>query len=232
MQPSKKQSEYDGPVGKGTEEDENVPDGMIVRSVVVGEEVGSGGVCDAFGKKEPKRGWLQCPYHGFCKEDNAPSHNEIDGKRESRPSSKRKDFIEGSDQNDRPLQGKDQPAKPSAHYADEDGRVGTGNHHIDADMVALAQSILQPAFSHPMINRAAEEHKEHADEEANDTKRHLPAHVGRQPHQPDAAQGEERSAKMRPRVAKLCLNWPKPFRLHLVSVASVPRKKGVPYYSP
>ena len=136
-------------------------------------------------------------YHRFGDEDDAPAHYQIDGKREPWPTPYRIDFIEDAAYHDQPLEGKNRPAKPAAHYPDEDGGVAAGNHHIDADVVELAQNVLRLSFSYPMISGAAQEHEEHADNEADDTERHLPADIGSEPHQPDGAQGKDGSSKVR-----------------------------------
>jgi hypothetical protein len=95
------------------------------------------------------------------------------------------------------LESKYRPAKPTAHNPDENGGVAAGNHHIDADVVALAQNVLHPSLSYPMINGTAQEHEEHANNEADDSKCHLPADISREPHQPDGAQGKDGSRKVR-----------------------------------
>ena len=212
----------------GTEQDEDVPDGVVVGPFVVGKEVGACGVGDAFGNNKPERQGRQELYHRFGDKDDAPSHNEIDGEREPGPTAKGYNLIHGSGNDKQPLQGEDRPAEPAAHYADEDWRIGTGYHDVDADVVALAQRPLQASFVHPMIGRAAEEHEEHAEEEADDAEQHLPARVGCQPNEPDGAQREDRSAKVRPGVALLSLLGPKPLRLHFVSAWIVPRMSVLP----
>ena len=188
-------------MGKGAKQDKDMPDGVEVRFLVVGEEVGPCRISDTFGKEEPKGGWCQKLNHRFGNENDAPAHHQVDSQRESRPAVHREDFIEGSAYHDEPLERKDRPAQPAAHYPDENRGVGTGYHDVDADVVALAKSAFQFPFSHPMIHGTAQEHKEHAEQETDDAERHLPANVGCQPNEPDAAQGKEGSGKVRPGVA-------------------------------
>ena len=47
-----KQGQYSSPVGDGAKEDEDVPNGMIVRAVVVDEEVCPCGIGYAFGQQQ------------------------------------------------------------------------------------------------------------------------------------------------------------------------------------
>ena len=54
-----------------------------------------------------------------------------------------------------------------------------------------------------MINGAAEEHEEHAEQETNDSERHLPANIGCEPHKPDAAQSKDGSTKVGKGVSPL-----------------------------
>ena len=210
----------------GSKQDKHVPNGVIMGLCIVGKEVSSCSIGDAFSKKKPKRRWIQSLQDWLCNEDDAPSHHQIDCERESRPAVYRKDFIEDSAYDNYPLKRKDCPAEPSAYYSDEDWRVAAGYHHVDADVVALAQSTLHLSLSHPMINGATEEHKEHAEQEANDSERHLPANIGCEPHKPDAAQSKDGSTKVRPSVADFAFNGPKALRLHPVSFVSSPRKSA------
>ena len=224
-------------MGEGTKQDKDVPNGVIMGLFVVGKEVSSCGIGDALGQEEPEGDGRQELYHGFGNEDDAPAHDEIDGERESRPAVYREDFIESAGYHQEPQEREHRPAQPSAHDADEDGRVGTSYHDVDADVIALAESALQTPLANPMIDGTAEEHEEHAEEETGDAEGHLPADVGREPDKPDAAQGEDGSGKVRPNVSPL----PAPLfgecimlalahfakrdtsRLHLVSFASISR---------
>ncbi len=184
-------------MSEGTKQDKDVPNGVVVRPLVVGKEVSSCSISDAFCKEKPKGDGRQEFNDRLGNEDDAPSHNQIDCQREPWPTPYRIDFIEDAAYHDQPLEGKNRPAKPAAHYPDEDGGVAAGNHHIDADVVELAQNVLRLSFSYPMISGAAQEHEEHADNEADDTERHLPADIGSEPHQPDGAQGKDGSSKVR-----------------------------------
>ena len=204
-------------MGKGTEKDKDVPDGVIVRAIVMGTEISAGSIGYALGQDKKHRTGGKALHHWLCNKDNAPAHNEINGQRESRPSSHCEDFIESATYDGCPLQGKYKPAKPTTYDTDEDGRIGAGNHDVDADMVAFAQGLFQSLTMYPVIDGTAEEHKEHAEKKADDTKHHLPTDVGSQPCQPNGTQGKNGSAQMRPCVALLGLIWPKVLRLHLAS---------------
>ena len=188
-------------MGEGTKQDKNVPDGVIVWAVVVGKEVGSRCIGQPLSQKQPQSHWCQQSYHRFCYENYAPPHNEIDSQRESRPATHRKDFIEGTAYHHHPLKSKHNPTQPPPYYTNEDGRIGTGYHYVDADMVALAQSPLQAFPMHPVIDGAAKEHEEHSEQETDDAKHHLPTDICRQPHQPDGTQGKDGAAQVRPGVA-------------------------------
>ena len=212
----------------GSKQNKNVPNGMIMGLRIVSKEVSSRSISNTFCKQEPKRCWIQSLQDWLSNENDAPSHYQIDCKRESRPTAKSEDFIKSSDQHNYPLQREHRPAKPSAYNSNKNRCVAAGYHHIDADVVALAQSVLHSALSHPMINGAAEKHEEHAEKKANDSESHLPANIGSEPHQPDGAQSKDCSTKVRPSVAKLSLNGPKPSRLHLVSDESNLRKNRFP----
>ena len=198
-------------MGNGTKKDKDVPDGMIVRTVVVGKEIGACGIGNAFSQEEQHRHGGQDSYHGFCNKEDAPTHNQIDGQRESWPASKGYNLIYGTHDDNYPLQRKDQPTQPASHNTDKDGRIGTGYHDVNADMVALAQGLFQTLTMRPMIGSTAEEHEEHAKQKADDSKHHLPTDICCQPHQPDRAQGKDGSTQMRPSVAALAFTGPKGF---------------------
>ena len=91
---SQQQREYSAPMSEGAEQDEDVPDGVVVRPFVVGKKVSSCGIGDALGQEKPEGDGRQELYHRFCNKDDAPAHDEIDGERESRPAVYREDFIE------------------------------------------------------------------------------------------------------------------------------------------
>ena len=182
------QQREDGtPMGECPEQDEDVPDDMIVGAIVVGEKIGACCVGDTLCQKEQHRNRSQESYHWFCYEEDAPPHDQINGQRESRPTSNSKDFIEGSTYYSHPLQSKHQPTEPATHHTDEDGRIGAGYHDVDADMVALTQGLLQAFPMHPVIDGTAKEHEKHAKQEADNPKHHLPTDIGCQPNQPNGA---------------------------------------------
>ena len=190
-------------MGDGTEEDEEVPDGVVVGAVVVGEEIGACCVGDAFGEEEPEGGRGQGTEYRPGNEDDAPPHDEVDGEREPWVAAQGDYLVDGSGDDGQPLQGKDGPAEPAAYDSHEDGGVGAGYHDVDADVVALAQDTLQPAAVHPMVGCAAEEHEEHSDEEADDSEQHLWADLGCQPHEPYAAQSKDDSDQVSQDVSPL-----------------------------
>lgn len=72
-----------GPVGYGTEKDEDVPDGMVVAAIVAGEEVGAGRVHDALGENQEDGGEGEAVVNGLGNEDAAPTHQQIKGQREA-----------------------------------------------------------------------------------------------------------------------------------------------------
>ena len=173
-------------MGKGAKQDKDMPDGVEVRFLVVGEEVGSCRISDTFGKEEPKGGWCQKLDYWFGNENDAPAHHQVDSQRESRPAVHREDFIEGSAYHDEPLERKDRPAQPATHYPDENRRVGTGYHDVDADVVEPAQHVLCHSRMHPVVDSAAEKHEKHTHNKEDDTKSHLPPLMHSRPHHPDA----------------------------------------------
>ena len=69
----------------GSKQNKNVPDSVIMGLIVVGKEVSSCGISDAFCKKKPKRSRLQSLDDWLCYEDDAPSHHQINCQRESGP---------------------------------------------------------------------------------------------------------------------------------------------------
>lgn len=114
-----------------------------------------------------------------------PLHEQIQPERQTWPLAKGGKFIDNTQCHKEPLYAEYQPAKPTAYYTYGNGGVGAGYHHVDADMVALAQGTLQFAWRHHVIYRTGQEHQEHAHDEEDDAKAHLPPLFRRWPDEPD-----------------------------------------------
>ena len=63
----------------GTEEDEDVPYGVVVALGVLCKEVCADGVEQSFGEDEQERGGGELLEDGFGYEDSTPSHEEVEG---------------------------------------------------------------------------------------------------------------------------------------------------------
>ena len=70
-------------------------------------------------------------------------------------------------------------------------------------MVELAKHILALARPPPVVEGAAEEHEEHADDEEYDTEGPLPAFIDRRPYHPDGREGKDDTDEVGPGVALL-----------------------------
>ena len=64
-------------MGGSSQQNEDVPDGMEVAAVVVGEEVGTAGVEEAFGQKEEEREGGESLIYALCNGQTAPAHAEV-----------------------------------------------------------------------------------------------------------------------------------------------------------
>lgn len=70
-------SENDTPVSNGTQKHEYMPNGVVMRALVVGKKIGANGIENAFAEKENQReGRELCP---DSREDEqyTPTHNEV-----------------------------------------------------------------------------------------------------------------------------------------------------------
>jgi len=179
-------AEDDTPVGDGAKEHEDVPDGVEARFAVVGKEIGACGIENALGYEETDGKPRETRHDGFDNEQNAPTHDKIDGKGEFREFTHGENLVESATENCCPLESEDSPAYPATYDTNADGSVGAGYHDVDADMVELAQHVLCHSGVYPVVDGAAEKHEEHADDKENNAKCHLPAFMHGRPHHPDA----------------------------------------------
>jgi len=178
-------------VGNGTQEDKDVPDGVVVWAFVVGKEIGANSIEYALTEEEDQReGGELCPDSGED-EQHAPSHDEIHRQRELRMLAYCYNLDDGTHQCHEPQKAKDQPTQPTSNDTNTDGGVGAGYHDVDADVVALAEDILCHARTQPMVDGAGQEHQKHAHNEEEDTKGHLPTCTDCRPHHPDGREGKD-----------------------------------------
>ena len=190
-------------MGHCAEQHKDVPDGMKVLTVVMSEEIGAYGVEYALCHDAEHSGQGEALEDGLNDQQHAPPHEEIQGKRETGVFAHCEDLVEHAADDDSPLQSEYGPPYPAPHDRDADGRVGAGYHDVDGDMVELAQHILALARPPPVVEGAAEEHEEHADDEEYDTEGPLPAFIDRRPYHPDGGEGKDNTDEVGPGVALL-----------------------------
>ena len=157
------------------EQDKNVPDGVEVAPAVVGKEIGAAGVEKTLGQDEEKGREGDTLIDRFGDEDYRPTHGQVKDEREFGVAVDGCYFIENAADDDGPEQSENRPTQSAAHYADADGRVGRGNHHVDTDVVEDAKVAFAAPRHPPMVERAAGKHNQHAAGEESHTESILPS---------------------------------------------------------
>lgn len=190
-------------MGGGSEEDEDVPDGMKMLAAVVGEKIRTHGVEEAFGKDGGKGEVGETLINTTRYEQAAPAHEKVQAEREARPLAYGNNFVYGSKDDKQPLESEDKPTLPAAHDTYAHGSVGAGYHNVDADVVALAQGTLYNAWTHHVVYGAGQEHEKHACNKENDAHGHLPSLLRCRPDEPNAAESKDNTCQMCPGVAVL-----------------------------
>ena len=157
---------------------------MEVLLLVVGKEVSARCIEESFSQQEEQRNCGEFLHHPGEDEEHAPPHRQVKYQGKAGITVNGENLVERSTDDHRPKDAEHQPPYPSAHYTDADGGIGTGNHHVDTDMVALAQYALRQPRMHPMVDSAGKEHEEHAGDEEDDSHCHRPPPVHGRPYHP------------------------------------------------
>ena len=138
----------------GAEENEDVPDGVVVGTVVVSKEIGSCGVKQPLCQNAGNGVDGKTLVYAIGYEQAAPSHKQIKSEGEAWILAYGNEFVHHTGYDKGPLQAKDQPSLPSSHHTNGYGGVRAGYHHIDADVVALAEGILHLAWLQHVVDGA------------------------------------------------------------------------------
>lgn len=120
---SEDEGEHYTPMGYGAKENEDVPDGMIVRPTVVSKKVCAGRVEQSLCQQKPQGKGREEGEHRLADKQDAPPHDKIDGQREARPATYGKDLVECTANDESPLYAEKQPTYPSTHYSHKDWGV-------------------------------------------------------------------------------------------------------------
>lgn len=94
----------------GTKKDEDMPDGMIVATAVMGKKVCAYGIEYTFEQQHQQGGGRQALYYWLGNKDYTPSHNKIEGEGETGVTPHGKYLIECSSDDNGPLDREDKPA--------------------------------------------------------------------------------------------------------------------------
>ncbi len=170
---------------------------MEETTAVVGKEIGAGSIEHALCHNGAERLGGDACADGFRHEDEGPAHDEIDQEREAWPAVDGRDLIDSTGQGHGPQEAEHGPAQGSADDTDTDGRVGSSNHHVDADVVEHAEACLRPPGHPPMVECAGGIHQEHTAGEERDTEGILPiALVAESKNDPRCGEGEKHTGQM------------------------------------
>lgn len=170
----------------------------------MGKEIGAGSIEHALCHNGAERLRRNARTDRFDHEDEGPTHDQIDQERKTRPTVDGRDLIDGTCHGHGPQQTEHGPAQGTANDTDADGGVGSGNHHVDADVVEHAEAFLRPSGHPPMVKRAGGIHQEHAAGEERDTEGILPiALVAEAKNNPRCGEGEKHTGQMGEGVEQL-----------------------------
>lgn len=183
------------------EEDEEMPKGVVMGPMVVGEEVRAARIGKPLDEQQDEGKHRKPLPHRPRDEDTAPPHQQIKGERKAGAAVDGHQLIDRAENDDQPQQSEDEPAQPSAHHAEADGGIATCNHDVNADVVALSEQAFGLARERPVVERRSGVHQRHSDHEAGDAEAQLPTDVEGGPKRPDAAQCDEDAEKMGERIA-------------------------------
>lgn len=170
----------------------------------MGKEIGAGSIEHAFSHNGAECLRRNARTDGFDHEDEGPTHDQIDQERKTRPTVDGRDLIDSTCHGHGPQQTEHRPTQGTADDTDTDWRVGSGNHHVDADVVEHAEAFLRPPGHPPMVECAGSIHQEHAAGEERDTEGILPiALVAESKNDPRCGEGEKHTGQMGEGVEQL-----------------------------
>ena len=123
-------------------QDEEMPDGMVVRQAAPAVEYETQDVGEASGYEEPQTIGCEGGDQGLDGDDDQEAHPHIETDRGDRPAAEQGDLKDDPEEGDRPDHGEKRPAPGAADIHQHEGGVSSGDQEKDGRMVEDPQDRL------------------------------------------------------------------------------------------
>jgi hypothetical protein len=148
-------------------QDEEVPDGVVIRKPAPGVEYDAQGVGESPGEKKREPRWCHGGQQRLDRDDDDPAHRDIEADRGELPAAKQGDLESDAEKGDPPDDAEKGPASRTAEVDQGEGGIGPGDQEKDRRMVDHPQNDFNPGKRDAVVEGGGRiQHNERGSEDA------------------------------------------------------------------